>query len=220
MKKFEKVMQEYDSVSAKMMNCGRYSEEYRKFNLELQILRNNARAALAAEVLPVIAEVFQKYGGKQYGPKTKDKITSEIKERTGCLFYLSSHTFDGMKKEAIFSLLKNGYTISCDWDFRVHFIDYANKAFAIDNKIQAFAAEEVYISGLKEYIEDPAERVKDLQNAFAKVKALNEELNKALEEYNNLTVDGIGHRHNSNKFYSIQRRGSFCPSKKERKERK
>ena len=66
------------------------SEKKQDLQITLKILQNNAKIALFNEVMPVALEVLSKYNGKPYGPKTKQKISDEIKEKTNCRFYISS----------------------------------------------------------------------------------------------------------------------------------
>lgn len=66
-------------------------EEKKKYlQITIKILNSNAKIALYNEALPVVLEVLAKYKNKPYGPKTEQKIKDEIKEKTGCGFYISA----------------------------------------------------------------------------------------------------------------------------------
>ena len=48
-----------------------------------QILKNNYRAIFAAQVVPVISTLLQKYHGKKAGEKTLAKFNNELKTAAG-----------------------------------------------------------------------------------------------------------------------------------------
>lgn len=63
-----------------------YENEHKQntFNrLKLEILKDNLAQIIFHENIAKICEIWNKYEGKPYGEKTKEKITSEIEQATG-----------------------------------------------------------------------------------------------------------------------------------------
>ena len=56
-------------------------------HLVLKLQHYNLQVVVLEELKPVIIQILEKYQNKQYGPKTRDKISNEFKELTG--FYIS-----------------------------------------------------------------------------------------------------------------------------------
>lgn len=86
-----------------------YKKIYNK-EIERRILKANARAALLAEAMPVILKAFEKYDGKPYGEKTREKIRDEVK-RSGYGFYITG--YDNCKI-VIYTLTNEGYKSHAD----------------------------------------------------------------------------------------------------------
>lgn len=161
-----------------------------KKDLELtrKILKNNAKIALFNEVLPVALEILAKYSGKPYGEKTRQKISDEIKEKTGCRFYIESHY--GSQSFEIYPVecCGNDYNISCGTDYT----DGSKKPLLINNKIQLVTFDELalyYIS--REYIEDVSRRIEKLKAVYNEAVAKQKELKSICDYYNSLTVGDI-----------------------------
>lgn len=164
------------------------SENIKNLDLTIKILKNNAKIALFYDVLPVALEVLAKYSGRPYGEKTRQKISDEIKEKTGCLFYIdsrySSQSFEVYPVECG----GNDYNISCGTDYT----DGDKKPLLINNKIQLVTFDELalyYIS--REYIEDVPQRVEELKAVYKRAVAAQKELKYICDCYNSLAVGDI-----------------------------
>ena len=138
------------------------------------VLKHNYRAALVAEVLPVILQTLNEYKGRKLGEKTRAKLREVLQARTGCFVYVSADEIE--INEQYFG----GERVTL----------YANTAkgapFITDNAPTGEVLPENCYNyeqiGL--YIEDPAayiERVEALQEA---AEAAQKEYNAAAAEYN------------------------------------
>lgn len=197
MKKFAEILDDIKQTSeaikaAKTQENEMLENSERKKNLDLtrKILKNNAKIALFNEVLPVALETLAKYSGKPYGEKTRRKISDEIKEKTGCRFYIESHY--GSQSFEIYPVKCCGsdYNISCGTDYT----DGCKKPLLINNKIQLVTFEELalyYTS--REYVEDVPRRVEELKNIYIEAVAKQKELKYICDCYNLLAVGDIQH---------------------------
>ena len=162
--------------------------------IKIELLKGNARVALAAEAIPVICDVWNKYAGKKHGPKTDEKIRNEIKEKAKIYFYLSQRVYSG--SEFNISPFHDGrsvygydVTISTVYDSETK--EY-KKAVGVNNVIQPIAPEDlqiIYIS--REYINDPDAVITQLYELNKKAREAQEELERITHEYNALTRGGI-----------------------------
>lgn len=164
------------------------SENIKNLDLTIKILKNNAKIALFNDVLPVALEILAKYSGKPYGEKTRQKISDEIKEKTGCRFYIESHY--GSQSFEVYPVERggNGYNISCGTDYT----DGCKKPLLVNNKIQLVTFDELalyYIS--REYIEDVPQRVEELKAVYKKAVVAQKELKYICDCYNSLAVGDI-----------------------------
>ena len=156
--------------------------------ITLKILQNNAKIALFNEVMPVALEVLSKYNGKPYGPKTNQKISDEIKEKTNCRFYISSRY--GSDSFNIYpNDVSNEYSIDCG----TVYTNGSQKQILIDNKIQPVKFEEVQLYYIdSEYVTDIPQRVETLKSLYKDAVAKQEELKAICDNFNKLAV-GINH---------------------------
>lgn len=203
MKRFEEVMSDYNAISDVLKSCEKHSAACKKYELELAFTLNNARYVLAKDVLPVIAETISKYAGKRLGPKTKEKIVAEVKTLTNCSFWFDYDCHGNACSLHFYKLDSDGFRRGNTCDFIANFTDYSNRAFAVDNVIQAFDEKDLFVSGLNEYIEDVKARVCEIISTYNKIVVLNNELDEAIKIYNALSVDNISNLYNKNHFYSI-----------------
>ena len=164
------------------------SEEKKKLQITIKILKNNAKIALFNDVLPEALEVLAKYSGKPYGDKTRQKISDEVQQKTNCRFYIGSrwgsHSFEVYPVDGF----GNDYNISCGTEYT----DGNKKPILIDNKIQLVTFDEIalyYIS--RDYVEDIPRRVEAIKAAFLEAVAKQEELQAACSRFNALAVGDI-----------------------------
>lgn len=176
----------------------RLEEKKKDLQITIKILNSNAKIALYNEVMPQVLEVLAKYKNKSYGPKTEQKIKDEIKEKTGCGFYISVRY--SSQEYHIFPLDFNGntYDIVCG----TKYIDGKQKNLLDENKIQVPGLNDltIYYSS-KEYIDNIPKRIKDLKRLYKKAYEKQQELEKICSEYNNLAVGTIKNIYKDKNIY-------------------
>ena len=176
----------------------RLEEKKKDLQITIKILNSNARIALFNEVMPQVLEVLEKYKNKPYGPKTEQKIKDEIKDKTGCGFYISSRYY--LQEYHIFPLefISNDYNIECG----PKCIDGKHKNLLDDNKIQVPELNDLtlyYTS--KEYIDNIPKRIKDLKRLYKKAYEKQRELDALCNEYNSLAVGNIKNIYKDKNIY-------------------
>lgn len=155
-------------------------------NTKIVILKNNYRIALFDETIPAVITVLKKYNGKPYGEKTRAKIRDEIKAAAGVNFYINSRTWCD---EIIISDEYLRYSEQLEIDIRAD-ENGDRPRLLIGNKINAPEAEQLTMY-YNAFIDDPAERVKELKKAYNAAREAQQALKKLCDEYNNLTVFGM-----------------------------
>lgn len=163
--------------------------------IKIELLKGNARIALAGEAIPVICEVWNKYAGKKHGPKTNEKIMNEIKEKANIHCYLSQRIYSGSEFNISPYDENNrniyGYDITISTIYDSENKEY-KKAVGVNNVIQTIAPEDlqlIYIS--REYISDPDAVITQLYELNKKAREAQEELERITHEYNALTRGAI-----------------------------
>lgn len=155
-------------------------------NTKIAILKNNYRIILFDDVVPHVVNVLKKYDGRQYGPKTREKIRDEIKAAAGVNFYINSRTWCD---EIIISDEFLRYNGQLEIETRAD-ENGERPRLLIDNKINAPEAEQLTMY-YNNFVDDPAERVKELKKAYNAAREAQRTLEKKCSEYNNLTVFGM-----------------------------
>lgn len=149
--------------------------------VKIALLKSNAKLALMNDILDIVVSAFNKFSGKPYGEKTKEKISNEVKEKVNCGAYISSNTI------YVYTLDHVGR----EYDLEIGMKDYNNKLL-IDNKIQKFTKDDLKLyNGNNNYIDNVDTEVKYIRDAQAKIIEKEQELKKMCEEYNEHTVNGI-----------------------------
>ena len=145
------------------------------------VLKSNAKLALMNDILDIVVSAFNKFSGKPYGEKTKEKISNEVKEKVNCGAYISRNTI------YVYTLDYVGR----EYDLEIGMKDYNNKLL-IDNKIQKFTRDDLKLyNGNNNYIDNVDMEVGYIRDAQAKIIEKEQELKKMCEEYNKHTVNGI-----------------------------
>ena len=155
-------------------------------NTKIAILNNNYRIILFDDVVPHVVAVLKKYDGRQYGPKTREKIRDEIKAATGVHFYINCRSWCD---EIIISDEFLRYNGQLEIETRAD-ENGERPRLLIDNKINAPEAEQLTMY-YNNFVDDPAERVKELKKAYNAAREAQRTLEKKCSEYNNLTVFGM-----------------------------
>lgn len=173
-------------------------EKKEDLQITIKILNSNAKIALFNDVMPQVLEVLAKYKNKPYGPKTEQKIRDEIKEKTGCGFYISERYSSQEYHIIPLEFSNNDYNIECG----PKCIDGKQKKLLIDNKIQVPELKDltIYYSS-KEYIDNIPKRIKDLKRIYKKAYEKQQELEKICSEYNSLTVGSIKNIYKDKNIY-------------------
>lgn len=149
-------------------------------NITIKLLKNNARVALFHEAVPVIVETLEKYKNKPYGEKTRQKISDEVKDETGCRCYVGGGY--GNTDIDIYPQ-EYGYDITAG----TH-----NTPLLVGNKIQSVSAEDIKLYYIKStYIEDIPAAIAEMRTAYAKAVETQKELEKICDQFNAYAVEGI-----------------------------
>lgn len=163
--------------------------------IKIELLKGNARIALATEAIPAICEIWNKYAGKKHGPKTNDKIKNEIKEKANIYFYLSQRIYSGSEFN-ISPCDENGRNIY-GYDITISTIyDSDNKQYkkAVDdnNVIQTIAPEDLQIiHASRDYVENIDAAINQLYALNEKARAAQAELENIAHEYNKIARGSI-----------------------------
>lgn len=155
------------------------------------ILSENVKASFAAEVTPIIKEIMQKYAGKQYGPKTKEKIREEAKKHN-IMFYFDGYS--DLYKINVFCLSPEGYKAYNMPEVVINATDAAGHTTAFiteSNKIQD--VNNIVFSNHYTYTENPGEKRAELEAAYNEFKNLIEQAKAAESKLNALLPDNIKH---------------------------
>lgn len=172
------------------------SEKQNNLQIENMILHDNARRVLYAEVMPIAIEIINKYAGKQYGEKTKQKIKEEFKEKVNCTLYIYASRYS--QQITITPLNEKGFN---DWffeysDFDIyikHTVNGEKQNILINNKIQKITLDMFYLSNCAAYVDNVTERIEEIKNNFAAAQEAQKALEKACKDFNTLLPRGIEH---------------------------
>lgn len=152
------------------------------------ILRHNYRAILAAHALPAFVETLKKYDGKKAGEKTREKISEEMRTACGCSLWFERSILSQKSDAAHICEISRGA-----WNGEKIDIYTKNRAAIIDeqNTIRGnLTADDLRIY-TGEYIDNPAQRLEEIEKARATVEEIKKQYNDAAEKYKNLIVDGF-----------------------------
>lgn len=161
--------------------------------IALKYAHDNKRAAFMAEALPIFCSVWNKYAGKRYGDKTKEKITEGLKNLqplnipTFCA--IITNRYSDSTWCALYTLTAEGFT-SYEYG-RGDLEFYANKPLLIDNVIQEITPEEVKTMNAPTITADPIAAAERLQTAYNKLFASYTEYAEEVNAYNNMLPRGI-----------------------------
>lgn len=136
-------------------------------------IRDNIKIALYYEVAGAIKAVLNKYDGKPYGEKTKEKIKEEIKAATGCGVWLEKQAIN------IYELDNDGYRNPACYETRVT-VPYDNPIITDENKINAGALEKIHIH--QTYTENPQKAARELIKKHRAAYEATEKLNALLSD--------------------------------------
>ena len=164
-----------------LITVGKWEEIEINCKVKIALLKNNAKFALMNDVVDVVVDAFNKFSGKPYGEKTKEKISNEVKEKVNCGAYIYNN---------IIHVYMINY-IGREYDLEIGMKNYSNK-FLINNKLQKFTRNDLKLyNGSSNYIENVDTEVKYIRDTQTKIIEKEQELEKMCEEYNKHTMNGI-----------------------------
>ena len=186
-------VEKHKELSAQLVEA---AERVRDLKISVALLKNNAKLALFAEVVPVALEVLAKYNGKPYGEKTREKISTEIKNRTGCLFWIGDRY--GSNEYRICPVDRYGFDITVGTRRE----NGQSKPLLVDNKIQLVTVDDLTVQYInKHYFEDIPATVQEMRKAHARAVEIQKELGEACSAFNAFAVDGIEHIYKDKHIY-------------------
>ena len=161
------------------------------------ILAENVKASFAAYVEPIIKDIMQPYTGKQYGPKTREKIHQEAKKHN-IAFYFDG--YDGSYRLNVYCLTDEGYKHYNMPEIEFHGTDDAGHTANFISKSNTIEdISKIHFYSRYKYTEDPAGKKEELEAAYNDFKKLVElaaaaesKLNAMLPD-NAKRFDVIGH---------------------------
>ena len=155
-----------------------------------RILKSNYKTVLAAQVLPVLGDLLQKYKGKKAGEKTLAKFRDELTKAAGVSVYFERGILSQKSTHASIYEIVDGYRGGETFDI------YTKNGAQFINENNEFCGlyESDFQAGyIADYIDDPEKRIDEIEQAAAEVKRIAAEYNAAADAYNALTVDGFEH---------------------------
>lgn len=159
--------------------------------LRAAILRDNARRAFFEEITPQAIEIFRKYERKQYGEKTKRRISDEIQEKTGYFCYITDNGYNCKMQFA-----SADYRQPWSYDemeltlYRGKIGDDEPRLLTDDNRITMKDADRLQPYDIREYIEDPEAQAEKIKAAHKKAVDAWIAWSAAAHEYNALIPRG------------------------------
>lgn len=167
-------------------NAGKIAELCEKIYLlkiETAILRDNLKARIFADAMPVIAAAVAPYNGKSYGDKTREKIRTAARANGYSFYFPDDHSIELAKLDA------RGCCYS--GDYIKAYGSYKNPVIDADNKLQ-FAVDKfnppfVYIDNVKSH----AKRILKAFNAYKKQVATAEKLQSELNALLPATINNL-----------------------------
>lgn len=168
--------------------------------LRVKILTDNYRQAVAAQVMPILAEVLAKYNGKPYGEKTRQKIAEAVAERAdGCRAYLEGDKISLYPRRSPIPAHSNFdiYTAADEEQWKAGGA-YRRQVIDNGNKIRPEALEGWRLSYCADYVPDVAARAAEIAAAWNAYRAEFEKLKKAADALNELLPTTISRLYGNN----------------------
>lgn len=164
-------------------------EENTRFQVLIQVLRDNAAQAYFAENIGAICEIWNRYAGKPHGEKTAAKIQNEIHQAINTRCWIRNH-YDTAE-----------ITVYFDYGTRYPFRelvfcpiwDGENKPALINNRVQPITADKMKVYCCGEYVEDPEAHTAAIYAAHAAALEAEKALSEAVSNYNRLCRGTMSH---------------------------
>lgn len=170
----------FNELNAKLDNKLIQEETEQNNKLDyLKVLKNNILYSINAEMLPQAIAVINGYQGKKLGEKTKEKINNDLKainkdfnifigNKDIYIYYNDNPTFS---IEASFTTDKNN---------NYNYFSFTDN----ENKVNNLALNMFYCYGIKDYIDDMPQFIKDQEQEINKIALAYKALQNEISEYN------------------------------------
>ena len=179
--------------------------EREALSIESKILHDNARRAVFDAVMPQAVEILRKYHGKQYGPRTAEKISDELKAACNCAIRLKWGEW--LQDIDITPLNDNGFSGTCGFGYKDFYIYYPTDAhgnkhriLTAENRIDAadLKPDDLRLYDCHEYTENPREHARHILAELEKLNGQYAELERAITRFNNMLPSSVERRNISN----------------------
>lgn len=178
--------------------------ERKTLEVENAILRDNARRAVFDAVMPQAVAVLKKYNGKQYGPRTAEKISDELKAACGCALRLVTGKW--LQDIDLTPLDSNGHSGTA---FRYDDFSIYRPTDSNGNKMPILTAEnrinaadldpaDLRLYDCHEYTENPREHAQRILAELEKLDKQRKEFEAAINAFNAMLPSGIDNRRADN----------------------
>lgn len=181
------------------------TKERKILELENKILHDNARRAVFDAVMPQAVEILRKYHGKQYGPRTAEKISGELKAACNCGIRLKLGEW--LQDIDLTPLDENGYSGTCGFSYNDFCIykptdTHGEKRPILntDNRIDAadLKPDDLRLYDCHEYVTDTHAHALRILSDLEKLDKQYKELERAFTQFNDLLPSKIDRRHIDN----------------------
>lgn len=196
-KRVEAYREQRRQIDAEKERARAAEEDY---EIRAAILKDNARRAVFAEVMPVVIEVLNKYKGRAYGEKTKDKIAEEVYAKTGATAYISTKY---LKADTI-AIYYNDFVVA-DIEAVTKYDADAKESpeLLVDNKIVPPTMEQMELAYCGAYIEDVDAAVAQIKAAYKAAADASEAAERAVSAYNAMLPTDIPRKKVGGRFYGV-----------------
>ena len=178
--------------------------ERKELEVENAILRDNARRATFDAVMPQAVAILKKYNGKQYGPRTAEKISDELKAACGCALRLVSGKW--LQDIDLTPLNENGHSGTAFRydDFSIYRPTDSNgnktPILTAENRINAADLDpaDLRLYDCHEYTGNPREHARHILVELEKLDKQHKEFEAAINAFNAMLPSGIDNRRADN----------------------
>lgn len=161
-----------------------------RLELRNKVLTDNARRSAIEYIVPVFAEIISKFNGKQYGEKTKSKISEQMIQKTGFKVWLTETSYSTeiafYDKTCFF-----GRTNTTELELTARYKDGNRPKILSGNTIQEFDANDWYLSYCTDYVDDVDERINAIMDARQKAKEAYAQAEQAFSALNALVPSSV-----------------------------
>lgn len=170
-------------------------------DVELSIMKNNARALLFDCIIPYVLKVLKDYNGKPYGEKTQKAIKERLESETGCAVYFKPCEI------LIIPLNKNGYSYGSENNLRIvathDELNHEQRKILINNRINGdFEATYCFSYDFKPYVQNVNATARQIYKAHDNAIKARNAFYKAVSDFNRLAYGNIKELQYPNNIYN------------------